>query len=45
MFLKNFYLVNNIVKKGLFVTILFAAIFGLNAQTSPTVILTDTDDG
>ena len=43
MFLKNLYLVNNFVNKGLFVTILFAAIFGLNAQTSPTVILTDTD--
>ena len=34
---------NNLVKKYLHVALFFAVIFGLNAQTSPTVTLTDTD--
>lgn len=34
---------NNLVEKHLHVLIFFASIFGLNAQTSPTVTLADTD--
>ncbi|MDA8763221.1 BspA family leucine-rich repeat surface protein, partial [Flavobacteriaceae bacterium] len=37
------FLVNNLIKRLYYFIILFALSFGLNAQTSPTVILTDTD--
>ena len=43
MFLKSSDLAINLVIKFLHVAIFFAAIFDLNAQTSPTVTLVDTD--